>query len=51
MLDMGFVPGAAVSVLRQAPLGDPVEYGIKGAAVALRRAEASTILVEELESG
>jgi Fe2+ transport system protein FeoA/Mn-dependent DtxR family transcriptional regulator len=48
LLDMGFVPGAEVDVIRKAPLGDPVEYGIKGTAVALRRDEADTILVEEL---
>ncbi len=49
ILDMGFVPGARVSVIRKAPLGDPVEYVVKGAAVALRRSEANTIVVEELE--
>ena len=49
LLDMGFVPGAGVSVIWKASLGDPVEYGIKGTAVALRREEANTILVEELE--
>jgi Fe2+ transport system protein FeoA len=49
LLDMGFVPGAGVSVIRRAPLGDPVEYQIKGTAVALRREDANTILVEELK--
>ncbi|MBN1834422.1 MAG: FeoA domain-containing protein [Spirochaetales bacterium] len=48
MLDMGFVPGAAVSVLRRAPLGDPVEYRVKGTAVSMRREDADTVLVEEL---
>ena len=48
MLDMGFVPGAAVAVIRTAPLGDPIEYRIKGTFVALRRENADTILVEEL---
>jgi len=48
MLDMGFVPGAAVTVIRKAPLGDPVEYRIKGTAVALRREDADAVLVEEL---
>lgn len=48
MLDMGFVPGATVGVVRVAPLGDPVEYEIKGTSVALRRREANTILVEEV---
>jgi len=51
MLDMGFVPGASVDVVRKAPLGDPVEYSVKGTAVALRQREASTILVEEVELG
>jgi ferrous iron transport protein A len=48
MLDMGFVPGAGVAVIRKAPLGDPIEYRIKGTAVALRREDADTVLVEEL---
>jgi Fe2+ transport system protein FeoA/Mn-dependent DtxR family transcriptional regulator len=47
MLDMGFVPGAEVAVVRRAPLGDPVEYRIKGTAVALRREDAYAVLVEE----
>jgi Fe2+ transport system protein FeoA len=48
MLDMGFVPGAEVAVVRRAPLGDPIEYRVKGTAVALRKDDADTILVEEL---
>jgi Fe2+ transport system protein FeoA len=51
LLDMGFVPGAGVSVIRKAPLGDPVEYQVKGTSVALRREDANTILVEELGHG
>ncbi|MEA3375352.1 MAG: ferrous iron transport protein B [Chloroflexota bacterium] len=30
MLDMGFVPGAEVTVMRRASLGDPIEYRVKG---------------------
>jgi Fe2+ transport system protein FeoA/Mn-dependent DtxR family transcriptional regulator len=48
MLDMGFVPGAEVTTTRTAPLGDPIEYRIKGTAVALRSGDADTILVEEM---
>jgi len=48
MLDMGFVPGAGVTVIRRAPLGDLIEYRVKGTAVALRREDADTVLVEEL---
>ena len=50
MLDMGFVPGAKVAVIRKAPLGDPIEYRIKGTAVALRREDANTVLVEEVRN-
>lgn len=49
MLDMGFVPGAEISVIRKAPLGDPAEYRVKGTTVALRQKDADTILVEELD--
>jgi Fe2+ transport system protein FeoA/Mn-dependent DtxR family transcriptional regulator len=48
MLDMGFVPGAEIAVIRKAPLGDPVEYRVKDTAVALRKEDAGTIAVEEL---
>jgi Fe2+ transport system protein FeoA/Mn-dependent DtxR family transcriptional regulator len=51
MLDMGLVPGAEVTVIRKAPLGDPVEYSIKGTAVAMRRTDAESIMVEEVQDG
>jgi Fe2+ transport system protein FeoA len=47
MLDMGFVPGAEIVVIREAPLGDPIEYRVKETSVALRKEDANTILVEE----
>jgi len=50
MLDMGFVPGADVAVIKEAPLGDPVEYRVKGTTVALRRTDANSVMVEELRS-
>ncbi|MGM0401964.1 MAG: FeoA domain-containing protein [Chloroflexota bacterium] len=51
MLDMGFVPGAEVSVLRRASLGDPIEYRIKGTGIAMRRTDANSVIVEEVENG
>jgi Fe2+ transport system protein FeoA/Mn-dependent DtxR family transcriptional regulator len=51
MLDMGLVPGAEVIVVREAPLGDPVEYRVKGTAISMRRADANTVLVEEVTHG
>lgn len=45
-LEMGFVRGEVVQVERVAPLGDPIEYRLKGYHISLRRADAQNILVE-----
>ena len=45
-LERGFVKGGVVRVERVAPLGDPVEYLVKGYHLSLRRADAKNILVE-----
>lgn len=45
LLDLGFVPGTAIAVVRRAPLGDPVEYELRGARMCLRRTEAARIRV------
>lgn len=44
--EMGFVKGRHVTVVRAAPLKDPVEYRIMSGNVSLRRTEASLIEVE-----
>ena len=46
--DMGLVRGATIEVERVAPLGDPVEFKIKGYHLSLRRREAQSIWVEPL---
>ncbi len=43
--EMGFIKGQPVTVIRNAPLQDPVEYSVMGYEVSLRRAEASLIEV------
>ncbi len=43
ILEMGFVKGKEVKVIKNAPLKDPVEYEIMGYQVSLRRSEASLI--------
>ena len=45
LMEMGIVPGAPVSVVRSAPLGDPIEIRVRGYHLALRRSEARTITV------
>lgn len=49
LLDMGVVPGETISLRRKAPMGDPLEYKIKGYQLSLRKTEAAQILVEVAE--
>jgi len=43
--EMGFIKGKKVTVIKNAPLKDPVEYSIMGYQVSLRRSEAALIEV------
>lgn len=45
LVDMGLYPGVSVNVVRNAPLGDPVEIEAEGTFVALRKEEASFVEV------
>ncbi|MCD4753700.1 MAG: metal-dependent transcriptional regulator [Anaerolineaceae bacterium] len=47
LLSMGFVPGAMISIVREAPFGDPFLCRIKKSNVALRRKEADAVLVKQ----
>jgi ferrous iron transport protein A len=47
ILDMGMVPDVLVTVVRKAPLGDPIELNLKGYNLSLRQKEAETIVVHE----
>jgi Fe2+ transport system protein FeoA len=46
LLEMGFVPGTRVSVLRHAPLGDPIQYAVMGGRISMRASDAAVVLVE-----
>ena len=45
LLDLGWVRGTPVRVVRTAPLGDPVVYELRGTRLCLRRSEAGRIVV------
>ncbi len=45
LMQMGVVPGAEVSVVKSAPLGDPIQVRVRDYDLALRRTEAQTITV------
>ncbi|MBR4732400.1 MAG: ferrous iron transport protein B, partial [Lachnospiraceae bacterium] len=47
LLDMGLLPGTKVTVVKYAPMGDPVEVRIHGYELTLRLADAEQISVRE----
>ena len=49
LLDMGLVKGVQLSVIRTAPLGDPIEILINGFNLSLRLEEAKNIEVKLIE--
>ncbi len=52
-VEMGIVKGETILIERNAPMGDPVEYFIKGYHLALRKEEAAQIevILHEGENG
>lgn len=49
-LDMGVIPGAEVTVIKLAPLGDPMELQIHGYELSIRMDDAAKIEIEEITS-
>ena len=48
-LDMGMIPGAEVTVVKLAPMGDPMELQVHGYELTLRLAEADQIEIEPIK--
>ena len=48
LVDMGLTTGAEIEMVKLSPLGDPVEYKLRGYHLTLRKSEAKTIEVEIL---
>lgn len=46
LLEMGLMEGTTVSLIRTAPLGDPIEILIHGYHLSLRKSDAALIEVE-----
>ena len=49
LMELGFVKGETVTVIKNAPLMDPVEYQVMQAHISLRRSEANKIEVVPIE--
>lgn len=46
LAEMGMVPGAEVTVVRFAPLGDPMEILLDGYHLSLRKSEAAKVEIQ-----
>jgi Fe2+ transport system protein FeoA len=45
LLEMGFCNGASVEVIRRAPLGDPIEFRLRGYHLSLREEQARFVTI------
>ena len=49
ILNMGLTPGVEVTLIKKAPLGDPLEFRLRGYELALQKKDASKIVVRNLQ--
>lgn len=45
LLEMGLVPGTELVLLGMAPMGDPLEFQVRGYRLSLRRSEAARVRI------
>lgn len=43
--ELGFTPGVTVRFIRRAPLGDPIQVGVRGFEIAMRANEARRVVL------
>lgn len=48
LLDMGLIPRTVVTVIKKAPMGDPIELSLRGYQLSIRLESAKDIEVDEL---
>ncbi len=46
LMELGFVPGTSVTLVRRAPMGDPIELSLRGTHFWIRSSEADRIDVD-----
>lgn len=49
LLEMGLTPGAVVRLIGVAPLGDPLEFEVRGYRLSLRKTEAQRVEAEAVD--
>lgn len=45
--EMGLLTGTKITLIRTAPLGDPIEIKVRGYHLTLRKSEAEHVMVEK----
>jgi ferrous iron transport protein A len=48
LMEMGLTDGEAIELIGFAPLGDPIEYQVRGYRISLRSSEARRVRIEPL---
>ena len=48
LMELGLTPGVEVTLLKVAPLGDPLELEARGCRLSIRRAEAGQVFLSPL---
>jgi ferrous iron transport protein A len=46
LLEMGVIPGTTVTLVGKAPLGDPLEFELRGYRLSLRKTEAERVAIK-----
>ena len=46
LMELGFVPGTPITLVRRAPMGDPIELLLRGTHFSIRSSEADRIDVD-----
>jgi ferrous iron transport protein A len=48
LMEMGLTDGEEIELIGFAPLGDPIEFRIRGYRLSLRKAEAARVAIESI---
>lgn len=47
LMEMGLIEGESIEMIGRAPLGDPIEYSVRGYRLSLRAKEAQRVMVTQ----
>lgn len=51
LMDMGLVHGVEIELIKAAPMGDPLEFRLRGYHLSLRKTEAQMVELAEASEG